>query len=595
MKTEWNLPKVDQMLCSILSREIDIEPLIAQIIINRGMTDSISARRFLDPSLKYLYDPFMMKDMDKGIRRIIDAIRGREKICIYGDYDVDGITATALLITFFREVGIDVSYYIPDRISEGYGLNIQAIKEIRGAGVSLIITVDCGISDIDEVEEAKGLEIDLIITDHHHVPDRLPDAVAILNPEQKDCPYPFKYLSGVGIAFKMIKGLRSALRKEKWFQGVLPNLKRHLDLVALGTIADIAPLVDENHILVKYGLKEITNNSKIGLRSLKVISGINEKDIDTYDVGFVLAPRLNATGRIGRGDMGVELLISEDISRAMDISRYIERVNRERQHIQEKILKEVKEIIEGGLTSKESSLPISRGTQAGDSIRPIVLASDKWHPGVIGIVASKIVDDYFTPTILISLDGERGRGSARSTPFFHIYDGLRECSDLLIDFGGHKSAAGLTIKKEKIEEFKERFNMVVKKGISNIDTIPIINIDAIVDLNALNKDVVKSIDSLGPFGHSNPQPILLAQGVRVIGEHSIIGKNGQHLKFKVLYGSRAIDVIGFNMSYMAEAQGLTPSFNPSDSRFDIVFTPQINRWNNSETLQLKLRDMRKTV
>ena len=482
-----------------------------------------------------------------------------EKMCIYGDYDVDGITATSLLIIFFRELGIDVSYYIPERISEGYGLNIPAIKKIRESGADLIITVDCGISDIDEIEEAKGLGIDVIITDHHHVPDRLPDAVAILNPEQKDCAYPFKYLAGVGIAFKLIKGVRAAIREEKWFQGILPNLKRHLDLVALGTIADITPLVDENHILVKYGLEEITNTSKIGLNSLKVISGINEKDIDTYDIGFVLAPRLNAAGRIGRGAMGVELLIAEDISSAMEISKYLDGLNRERQRMQEEVLREARGIIE-----KEF------GTELPESTRTIILASDKWHPGVIGIVASKIVDDYFRPTILISLDGERGRGSARSTPFFHIYDGLKECRDLLINFGGHKFAAGLTIERKKIDEFRERFNMILKTNTSDDNSIPQIDIDAVVDLKDLNKDVVKAINSLGPFGHSNPQPILLARGVRVIGEHTMVGKNGEHLKFKVLNGSRTMDVIGFNMSYMAEEQGLMPSFNSSDSRFDIV-------------------------
>jgi len=583
LKTKWNIPKNDHELCGMLSGELGIESLIAQILINRGITDSLSARSFLDPYLKDLYDPFMMKDMDKGVRRIIEAIRGKEKICIYGDYDVDGITATSLLVIFFRELGIDVSCYIPERISEGYGLNIPAIKKIGESGVGLIITVDCGISDIDEIEEAKGLGIDVIITDHHQVPDRLPDAVAILNPAQNDCPYPFKYLAGVGIAFKLTKGLRAALREEGWFRGVLPNLKRHLDLVALGTIADITPLIDENHILVKYGLEEITNTGKTGLKSLKVISGINEKDIDTYDVGFVLAPRLNAAGRIGRGDSGVELLIAEDMSKAMEISRYLDRINRERQRMQEEILREVRGIIEKEFGPGE--LP--------DSIRTIVLASDKWHPGVIGIVASKIADDYFRPAILISLDGERGRGSARSTPFFHIYDGLRECRDLLIDFGGHKFAAGVTIERKKIDEFKERFNMIVQENTDDDNSIPRIDIDAVVDLKDLNKDVVKTINSLGPFGHSNPQPIILARGVRVIGEHSMVGKNGEHLKFKVLNGSKTMDVIGFNMSYMAEEQGLMPSFNSSDSIFDIVFTPHINRWNNSETVQLKLKDMRR--
>ncbi len=570
-KNKWNFIRQTEELRNSFSKELDISPITSQLLINRGINDMVHAGNFINSSLNSFHNPKQMKDMDKAVNRIIHAINAKENIFIYGDYDVDGITATSLLILFFREIGVEASYYIPKRTEEGYGLNLNAVKKIKDKGGSLIITVDCGITAIEETKAANEMGIDMIITDHHQLSDKSPPAFAILHPGQEDCPYPFKSLTGVGIVFKLIKSLRRNFKDMGVPQDSLPNLKKHLDLVSLGTIADIAPLLGENHIIAKYGLKEISRTEKAGLKALKAVTGINEREVTVTDVGFLLGPRINAAGRLGDADSAIRLLTTMDIGEALEIANYLNSENKKRQVIQDDILKEVRKQI-----SEQCSV---------EKDRAIVLSSPNWHQGVIGIVASKVVEEYHKPTILISIDGEYGKGSARGIPSFHLYEGLRRCGNLLVDFGGHKYAAGLTIKKDRIDEFRDYFQKVTSEALKDEECIPQIDIDMTVDLSDMDYLLIEEIEKIGPFGTSNPPPLFCSKGVRVIGEPVSIGKNNSHLKMDVEDGAEVMEIIAFNVPHL---------LNEIDDGgiYDIVYTPMINNWGRNRKLQLKLKDIR---
>lgn len=571
IRNRWNFIEPNHELQESFSKGLGISPITAQLLINRGIDTLTNALDFINSSLNSFHNPYQMKDMDNAVRRIIHAINSKEKIFIYGDYDVDGITATSLLLIFLKEMGVDVSYYIPKRTEEGYGLNLNAIKKIKGEGGKLIITVDCGITAVEEGRVAKEMDIDLIITDHHQLSDTLPPAFAILHPGQEGCQYPFKSLVGVGIVFKLIKSLRRTFRDMGISQDKLPNLKKHLDLVSLGTIADIAPLLGENRLIAKYGLKEISRTEKTGLKALKTIAGINEKEIAVTDVGFILGPRINAAGRLGDADAAVRLLTTDNEDEAMEIARYLDSENRKRQVIQGEILKEVRSMI--------------KGQYLLDKDRAIVLSSPNWHQGVIGIVASKIAEEYYKPTVLISIDGEYGKGSARGIPSFHLYEGLRRCSELLIDFGGHKYAAGLTIKSKRINEFRDHFQKIAGEMLKDEDCIPQIDIDMNIKLSELDCQLVEEINKIAPFGPSNPPPFFCSKGVEIAGEPVIVGKNNGHIKMEVENGAEVMDIIGFNLSHLIE--GFDSSYS-----YDIVYTPIIRNWGGKKKVQLKLKDIR---
>ena len=572
IKNRWNFIKPNLELQKSFSKGLGISPITAQLLINRGIDNLDSAGNFINSTLNSFHDPYQMKDMDKAVQRIIHSIKSKEKIFIYGDYDVDGITATSLLILFFREMNVDASYYIPKRAGEGYGLNLNAISWIKEQGGKLIITVDCGITAVKEGKALKEMGLDLIITDHHQLSGNLPEAVAILHPGQKDCKYPFKSLAGVGIVFKLIKSLRSAFKKMGMPQEKIPNLKKHLDLVSLGTIADIAPLLGENHIIAKYGLKEIGKTSKAGLKALKTIVGINGRDITVTDVGFLIGPRINAAGRLGAADAAVRLLTTNNEDEAFEIARHLDSENRKRQLIQDDILREVRAMIESQCHVENN--------------RAIIFSSSNWHLGVIGIVASKIVEEYNKPTILISVDGEYGKGSARGIPSFHLYESLQKCEDFLVDFGGHKYAAGLTIKSEMIDKFKDYFQTVAAEVLNKDDCISQIDIDASIELAELDYSLTKEINRIGPFGQSNPPPLFCSRSVEIAGEPVVIGKNNGHIRMDVDDGSEIMEVVGFNFSYLINEIN-------SDDSYDIVYTPIINRWKGNERVQLKLVDIRK--
>jgi len=563
----WEIRKKDGELQRFLARELSISPLISQLLINRDITDLPQAKMFLSASLSDLHSPFLMKDMDKAVTRIARALKDRQKIVIYGDYDVDGITGTAILYNFLQELGGDCSYFIPEREKEGYGLNLEAIRQFKEKGAGLLITVDCGIGDFEEVSSAHEQGMDAIITDHHEIPDRLPPADAVLNPKQKDCPFPFKDLAGVGIAFNLLIALRSYLRDTGYFGNEAPpNLKEYLDLVSLGTVADMVPLVDENRIFVKYGLKFLTNGSRVGIKALKEVSGLKDVPITTGHIGFRLGPRINAPGRIDRAEEGLKLLITKDAQEAESLAKSLEGMNSRRQQIENEIVREIKERIEKDERFLEK--------------RSLVLSSSNWHPGVIGICASRIVEEYYRPTVLIALDGEKGKGSARSIEAFHLYNGLKGCESLLEGFGGHKHAAGLTILTGKIEEFEKAFEEIAFQSLEEEHLIPRINIDAEINLKEVTENFIDELDRLSPFGYSNPEPTFSSFDLKLYS--SMVVKNG-HLKMKIKEEGAFYDAIGFNMGN---------HFPLSDQKIRLAFVPQFNTWQGIKNIQLRIKDIK---
>lgn len=584
----WICQPSDPTQSISLARELKVSPVIAQILINRGIKDFSKAQTFFNASLKDLHDPFLMKEMEKAVNIIImllEEVAARNKypgktlidvgslITIYGDYDVDGTTGTALILLFFREIGIKAQFYIPGRQSEGYGLNIEAVKKIASLGARLIITVDCGISAYHEIIEAKKLGVDIIITDHHQVPEKIPPAFAILNPAQSKCSYPYKELSGVGVVFKLITALRAKLRESRYFKDRLPNLKRHLDLVALGTVADIAPITGENRILVNYGLNELESTQKPGLIALKQVSGCEGRAIDVRDVGFLLGPRLNAAGRLETAESVVKLLISEDKEEAKQIAGYLNETNKERQVMQGEIFREAVELVESNPNLKESYT--------------IVLASENWHQGVIGVVASKLINKYYRPTILIALDGSTGKASGRSIEGFNLFKNISKCSHLLEKYGGHEMAAGFAIKKELIGKFRKSFEEESHKSIKNPEIfISPLKIDATASCDEISFKFYKELERLAPFGMGNPRPVLMAQDVTLPIPPAVVGKNGDHIKLKIKGEKNVIETIGFNMG------SLIAEFDFDSNHFDVAFSVSINSWKNTKSIQLKLKDIR---
>lgn len=567
MEKEWKICTSHQGKVQELSGELNIHPLITQVLFNRGIKEKGSIHKFLYPSLKDLHSPFHMKDMDKAVDRITKAVLNRERIVIYGDYDADGVTSTTLLLDFLQELGGNVSYYIPNRLEEGHGLNREALDQIAQSGTRLIITVDCGITNIQEIAYATTLGMDTIITDHHETPVDLPPALAILNPKQPGCTFPFKELAGVGVVFNLIIALRARLREMGfWKNAPVPNLKNYLDLVALGTVADMVPLVDENRIFVKMGLTFLTKGLRPGIAALKNVSGLEIKEIEASDVGFKLAPRINAGGRIGVANDGVELLISRDRDTAQPFAERLNQNNHQRQRIEEQILSDVLKHID-----TDSDL-LQR--------KSLVLASSKWHPGVIGIVASRLVEQYWRPVILISITEGVGKGSGRSIKEFNLYQGLKSCRHLLEGFGGHKYAAGMTLLEDNITEFYRFFEAAAKESLQDRELYPKIEIDSMVNLDDLTETFTEHLCSLPPFGIANPEPVFCASGFKVM-EAQVVGE--KHLKFKVFQDTIPFEVIGFNMGH----------YHPSlSSSIQIAFVPQVNMWQGKRSLQLKLKDIK---
>jgi len=550
---------------------LDIPPVVAQLLVNRKIETVEEANIYIKATLSSLHDPFLIKGMELAVERILRAIKNKESIRLFCDYDVDGVTSAAFLTHFFRDIGVSVGYYLPERMKEGYGLNEDAIKLIRKEGASLMITADCGITAVNEVELALSLGLDVIITDHHQVGSQgLPNAVAVLNPQRSDCQYPYRFLSGVGLAFKLALAVRTSLHKKMgWDKSHLPNMKRHLDLVALGTIADVAPLTGENHVLVRHGLKVLTTTDKAGLVALKMVSDLDNK-VSARSVGFALAPRLNAAGRMGKADSGFHLLTSVDLKEAKELAERIDVINQERKNIQGQVQEEAEYLI-----SREINL---------EEDRVIVLASKNFHSGVIGIVASRIVEKYFRPVVLIALEGLIGKGSGRSIPQFNLHRAFTDCSSHLVQFGGHAYAAGLTIKEENVDLFRDEIKKVGRQFLSEENLVPEIYIDKKLDILEINEELYKQITLVEPFGSENPSPIFLIQSVR-ISNLKKMGQEQNHVRFKANQHDAKIDAIGFNLA--EEFASIDLVLN----KVDLVCEFQINDWNGGNKLELKILDL----
>ena len=489
LKKKWKLFPANFDLQQELSSQLDIPRAIAQVLINRGLDKVDEARAFLCSDLNGLWDPYLLKDMSRAVKRIRQAVNNREKIIIYGDYDVDGMTSTALLYTFFSRLGVHVEYYIPERLSEGYGLNASALEQLFQAGAQLIISVDCGIGSVSEVSQFSG-KLDFIITDHHQPPVALPSAAAIINPKQKDCCYPEKNLAGVGIAFKLCQALWS-----DFYQEEMP-MKEYLEFAAIGTIADIVSLTGENRILVKNGLFQLNRTENIGLNALFLRCGLSAGMIDAGKIAFMVAPRLNAAGRIGNASSGVELLIAAEPQQAAALADQLHEENLQRQAMEKEIFAMAEEMI---------------ATQDASCKNVLVLAAENWHPGVIGIVASRLVAKYYRPVVMISLKDGEGRGSCRSIPAFDIVEALKACSGLLLKFGGHKQAAGLSIKAGNLSDFRAQLNKIAEDTLSAEDYIPGLNIDSFVDIEDINESFLQRMALLAPHGMGNPAPMFVCK------------------------------------------------------------------------------------
>jgi len=563
--TQWKISENHDADKTIFSKELGIHPLLSQILVNRNFSTVEAARKFLNPSLKDLHNPFLMKDMEKGVDCLIKAIYQNKKIMVYGDYDADGVTSLVLLVKFLRDIHQKVDFYIPSRMDEGYGLNKNVIEQMKHDNVGLIVTVDCGVSEGDHIAYARNYGIDTIILDHHEIPDALPAAVAIINPKQADCPFAFKHLSAVGIVFNFLIAMRSRLRQNGfWNKRPYPNLKQYLDIVALGTIGDLSPLTDENRIFAKFGLELMTESPRIGIRALKEVAGIESHPIDATRASFCLIPRINAAGRIASANDAANLLLSEDISEARMIAQRLDALNYKRRTMEKEIFHEIIEMMNknGG----------------GNQQHSLVFASDKWHPGVIGIVASRLVDRFRRPAIIISLKDGIGKGSGRSIPRFDIYHGLKECEPLLLSYGGHRFAAGISIQESNVDEFALLFDETARSEIT-YDSVAETLIDTQCDLDDLSYGFLSDMSCMAPYGSKNPEPVLCLKNAS-IGTSSVVGNN--HLRMRIHKNGSSRNSIWFSKGQFLETM--------ADQVMDIAFTPQLNLWNGTADIQLRLID-----
>ena len=575
LNKRWILRNPTLETAEQIASSLDLLPVVARLLINRKVEGVDEAEIFVKAELASLHDPFLMNGMELAVDRILMAIENKESIRLFCDYDVDGVTSAAFLTHFFSDIGINVGYYLPERMKEGYGLNEAAVRAIRKEGASLMITADCGITAVREVELARSLGLDVIITDHHQVgSEGLPKAVTVLNPHRSNCDYPYRFLSGVGLAFKLAVAVRTALHKKVgWSKERLPNMKRHLDLVALGTIADVAPLTGENHILVRHGLDVLATTDKAGLVALKAVSDVDGR-VNARSVGFSLGPRLNAAGRLGKADNGFHLLTSVDLKEAKELAQELNVINQERKDIQELVQDEAEYLIGREVNLEED--------------RVIVLASENFHSGVVGIVASRIVEKYFRPVVLVALENSIGKGSGRSIPHFNLHRAFTECASYLVQFGGHAYAAGLTINENNLDPFRNAINEVGRRILSDEKLVPELFLDEPIKISEIDATLNEQVALLEPFGAENPSPVFLVQNISVYGLKRI-GREESHVRFQAVQGDTRIDAVGFN---------LAEEFTFIDEKLDKVDLAcefQVNDWGGRNKLELKVLDLRYSV
>ena len=570
MKKEWQILQPDIHLVEKLCGMLNCHPAVASILINRNIFSTEDVSNFFNTSLNKLRSPFSIKDMDVAVDRILAAIERKEKILIFGDYDVDGITATTILLEFLRSAGANVSYYIPHRITEGFGLKKNHILDVAMPnGINLIITVDCGSDDQDAVKAARNAGIDVIITDHHMISDTIPPAVAVVNPKRNDCPSGFHDLAGVGVAFYLLICLRKKLRDTNfWKDRPEPNLKNYCDLVALGTLADVVPLTCENRILTATGINIIRSTRRPGLNALIEVCEINKHAIDSDDIVFYLAPRLNSAGRIDHASTAVELLRVKDIKTARTIAHSLNRLNQNRRSIENKILAEANDHI------KNNTHLLRKNT--------LVLAHQDWHLGILGIVASRLMKKYFRPVVLITTTDGIGKGSARSIPEVNLYEGLSACADDLETFGGHSMAAGLKIKTENIDRFKNHFENIVSRMATPVDFIPKISIDCRLDFVNISDKLIDELESLKPFGIANHEPLFMTKKVHIVSSKYV----GDHHRQMVLEQK-----IGKTMKTFNAIQFNVDTRIPLKDTFDqMAYRLRWNRWNGRKNAQIVIEE-----
>jgi single-stranded-DNA-specific exonuclease len=566
VQNRWIIKEIkDEFSVQVLADSLNISEILARLLVLRNISNFNDARQFFRPSLDFLHDPFLMDQMEQATTRVIEALTENQKICIYGDYDVDGTCSTALLYMFLKELGANVEFYIPKRLEEGYGLSASAIDVVRSKGTDLMITVDCGITAIEETKYANSLGMDVIICDHHQPKEQLPDAVAVLDPLKPGCNYPFKYLSGAGVAFKLAQGVCKRIGKRD-----LPL--KYLDLVALAGAADIVPLTDENRVLVNEGLNQINSNPRSAIKALIEKSGLHPGLLNSGQVVFTIAPRINAVGRLGDAERAVNLLITNNDKEAIELAEILESENYERRKIDVDTFEEACKQVEDKIDLANELA--------------IVLHNDNWHPGVIGIVASRLVEKYYRPTVLLATIDGVAKGSARSISNFNIYHALQKCEEHLIHFGGHQAAAGLAMEINKVDEFRKKFNTIVKKSVNEENLSPELAIDSKLKFSDITPKFLRILDQFGPFGPGNLRPVFLAEKVEVSNTPRVVGNNHLLLCVKQKESKKIFDCIGFNMGkhYKKIIQ------NSSD--IDIVFSIDKTVRDGRTFPQFKLKDIK---
>lgn len=565
LERTWKI-NAPSALAPEFAREAGISPLQAQLLINRGLSDSTSARAFLSPLLSEMTDPSLLKDMDEATTLILRCIDEGRHVVIYGDYDADGLCATALLHHFFTSIDVRTSFYIPNRLREGYGVNREAVSRISERGEGCLITVDCGSTASEEIAFARSLGLEVVVTDHHHVRSGLLPPCPVINPQRADCPFPFKGLAGVGVAFLLTVSLRRALRERGRFSGgAEPDLRGYLDLVALGTVADRMPLLDQNRIFVTHGLDVISRTSWEGLRALKAVSDLKDGVLTTIDLAFRMAPRLNAPGRVAGPELAMEILLATDPAIADELAARINLANRERQDLEKRALSAI-----------ESRL--ARGEDV-EARRILFLVGEDWHPGILGIVASRLVDRYHKPAFVCTRHDGRVLGSARSIDGFHAHRALQEVRHLLDRFGGHAHAAGFAFAANREREVETALGRLASEVLSDEALVPALHAEGELALGEIGIGTVEEIERLAPFGEGNPEPMFLARGVEVRTSR-VVGED--HLRVGLRQGRQAMEAIGFGMAGRRVADG---------SLVDLLFVPEINTWQGQRGVRLRLVDL----
>lgn len=562
MNKKWQVYQVDNDEVEKLQEKYKINKLLATILVNRGITEQEQIEKFLKPKRSDFYNPYGMPDMNIAVERIMKAIENKEKTIIYGDYDVDGITSVTVLKSFLEERGLHVGVYIPNRLEEGYGLNKKAVEYIADQKYNLMITVDCGISAVEEVEYANQLGIETIVTDHHEPGNELPNALAVVDAKRKDNQYQCRNLAGVGVVFKLIQaiGIKMGLEEKEYL--------KYLDIVCIGTISDIVPLTDENRVIVKLGLKLVEQTRNLGLKSILQVSGYNK--IDSVTISFGIAPRINACGRMGHQEEALKLFLSKDINDVSELTQKLNEYNKTRQEIEKKIFEDATiQIEKQGIANKNT----------------IVLMGENWHHGVIGIVASKITEMYFKPSILLCEEDDCGKGSGRSIPGFDLYEALTECKESIDKFGGHAMAVGINVKKDKLEEFKVRLEQIAKdKNIEEI--VPILKIDAQISLDEINKEMVNSLKELEPFGEENKNPLFVFKNLKIDSIRAL--SEGKHLKLTLKDNKNIVNAIGFNLGELANEYKI-------GDKIDVVGNLEINSFKGVDNIQINIKDLMKSI